>query len=42
MFSVQRTEPRRAVVWLERRYVGLLGWTLHHRVWTGVILVAAL
>ena len=36
------TKPRRSVVWMEQRYVRMLDWTLCHRVWTAVILVAAL
>jgi HAE1 family hydrophobic/amphiphilic exporter-1 len=38
----RRTKQSRAVAWLEKRYVGALGWTLRHRVWTGVVLLAVL
>jgi HAE1 family hydrophobic/amphiphilic exporter-1 len=38
----RRTVPSRAVTWLETRYAALLGWTLRHRVWTGLVLLTAL
>jgi HAE1 family hydrophobic/amphiphilic exporter-1 len=38
----KRTEPSRAVAWMENRYAGVLGWTLRHKVWTFVILLAGI
>jgi HAE1 family hydrophobic/amphiphilic exporter-1 len=38
----RKSEPSRAVAWLENGYVGLLGWTLRHKVWTFVLVVVGL
>ena len=38
----RQTRPAKAFVWLESRYVRLLGWTLRRKVITGGILVAGL
>ncbi len=38
----QEAPPNRPLVWLEHRYVGVLGWTLRHKVWTAVLLVVGL
>jgi HAE1 family hydrophobic/amphiphilic exporter-1 len=38
----RQTRPSRLLVWLEGRYAGLLGWTLRHKIWTGVALAVAL
>jgi HAE1 family hydrophobic/amphiphilic exporter-1 len=38
----RRTVPPRSVAWLEDRYAAALAWTLRHKVWTGVIVVASL
>ena len=38
----RRTEPSRALVWLENRYARLLSWTLRRRVITGICLVLGL
>ncbi len=38
----QKTASPGWVLWLEDRYVGVLGWTLRHKVWTTVLLLAGL
>jgi len=38
----RRTEPSRAIGWLENRYAGLLGWTLRHKVATLFLLIGGL
>ena len=38
----KETRPHRQMRWLEGRYVGALGWTLRHKVWSTVIVLVAL
>jgi HAE1 family hydrophobic/amphiphilic exporter-1 len=40
--KVRPPKPVASVAWLEERYARLLGWTLRHRVATGVLVVAGL
>jgi HAE1 family hydrophobic/amphiphilic exporter-1 len=38
----RQTKPSRLLVWMENRYAGMLGWTLRHKGWTGVLVVVGL
>jgi HAE1 family hydrophobic/amphiphilic exporter-1 len=38
----RKTEPSRAIGWLEGRYARALGWTLRHKIATGFLLVGGL
>ncbi|MGB3561609.1 MAG: efflux RND transporter permease subunit [Thermoanaerobaculia bacterium] len=35
----KKPKPIKSIEWLEERYAKTLGWTLHHRAWTALILV---
>ena len=38
----KQVRPSRSIAWLEDRYVGMLAWTLRHKVWTCVLIVVGL
>lgn len=38
----KKVRPSRILGFVERRYVGFLGWTLRHKAWTAVLIVALL
>jgi HAE1 family hydrophobic/amphiphilic exporter-1 len=42
LLRAKKARPSRLITWLEDRYERSLGWTLRHRAWTAVILVAVL